>query len=65
VIPVDARNTSRTCPVAAGGCGHVAKDNRVTQSKFECTACGFVENADTVGALNVAHRAGLVLCAEA
>jgi putative transposase len=65
VIPVDARNTSRTCPVAAGGCGHDAKENRVTQSKFECTACGFVENADTVGALNVVHRAGLVLCAEA
>ncbi|MFI6289305.1 RNA-guided endonuclease InsQ/TnpB family protein [Streptomyces sp. NPDC051018] len=62
VIPVDARNTSRTCPPAAGGCGHVAKENRVTQAKFECTACGFVENADRVGALNVLHRAGLVLC---
>ncbi|MEV8479487.1 transposase [Streptomyces sp. NPDC051173] len=62
VIPVDARNTSRTCPIAAGGCGHVAKENRVTQAKFECVKCGFVENADTVGALNVLHRAGLVLC---
>ncbi|MFD8119781.1 RNA-guided endonuclease InsQ/TnpB family protein [Streptomyces albidoflavus] len=62
VIPVDARNTSRTCPSAAGGCGHVAKENRVTQAKFECIACGFVENADRVGALNVLHRAGLVLC---
>ncbi|MFD8867713.1 RNA-guided endonuclease InsQ/TnpB family protein [Streptomyces sp. NPDC059590] len=62
VIAVDARNTSRTCPLAAGGCGHVAKENRATQSKFECVKCGFVENADTVGALNVLHRAGLVLC---
>ncbi|WP_263579224.1 transposase [Streptomyces sp. PSKA30] len=62
VIPVDARNTSRTCPLAAGGCGHVAKENRVTQAKFECVKCGFVENADRVGALNVLHRAGLVLC---
>ncbi|MFJ2342519.1 zinc ribbon domain-containing protein [Streptomyces antimycoticus] len=61
MIPVDARNTSRTCP----DCGHVAKENRVTQERFQCTACGFVENADTVGALNVLHRAGLALCAEA
>ena len=61
LIPVDARNTSRTCPE----CGHVAKENRVTQAKFECTACGVVANADHVGALNVLRRAGLVLCAEA
>jgi putative transposase len=65
VIPVDARNTSRTCPPEIGGCGHVAKENRVTQAKFECVRCGLVENADRVGALNVLHRAGLVLCAEA
>lgn len=65
VIPVDARNTSRTCPLSAGGCGHVAAENRVTQAKFECVMCGFVEDADRVGALNVLHRAGLVLCAEA
>lgn len=58
VVPVDARNTSRTCPE----CGHVAKGNRVTQAKFECTACGFAEH---VGATNVLNRAGLVLCAAA
>ncbi|MFE1774760.1 RNA-guided endonuclease InsQ/TnpB family protein [Streptomyces sp. NPDC059008] len=58
VIPVDASNTSRTCPE----CGHVAKENRVTQAKFECTACDFIANADHVGALNVLSRAGLVLC---
>ncbi|TXS40116.1 transposase [Streptomyces sp. uw30] len=61
VIPVNARNTSRTCPE----CGHVSAENRITQAKFECTACGFAANADHVGALNVLHRAGLVLCAEA
>ncbi|MCX5376080.1 transposase [Streptomyces sp. NBC_00091] len=65
VIEVDARDTSRTCPPEIGGCGHVAKENRVTQAKFECTACGLAENADRVGALNVLHRAGLALCAEA
>ncbi|MFI8093919.1 RNA-guided endonuclease InsQ/TnpB family protein [Streptomyces sp. NPDC086080] len=58
VIPVDARNTSRTCP----DCGHVAKENRLTQADFTCTACGFTANADHVGAINVMNRAGLVLC---
>ncbi|MFJ2738024.1 RNA-guided endonuclease InsQ/TnpB family protein [Streptomyces sp. NPDC087317] len=60
-VPVDARNTSRTCPE----CGHVAKENRVTQERFQCTACGFAGNADHVGATNVLNRAGLVLCAAA
>lgn len=58
VIPVDAPNTSRTCPQ----CGQVAKENRTTQAKFECVACGHTANADHVGALNVLHRAGLALC---
>ncbi|PJE93713.1 transposase [Streptomyces carminius] len=60
-VPVDARNTSRTCPA----CGHVAKENRVTQARFRCTACGFAANADHVGATNVLNRAGLALCAAA
>jgi putative transposase len=57
LIPVDPRNTSRTCPA----CGHVSGENRTTQEKFECTSCGHTANADQVGALNVAIRAGLVL----
>ncbi|MFF3689484.1 RNA-guided endonuclease InsQ/TnpB family protein [Streptomyces sp. NPDC002187] len=57
LIPVDPRNTSRTCPA----CGHVSGENRTTQAKFECTGCGHTANADQVGALNVAIRAGLVL----
>jgi len=61
VVPVDARNTSRTCPE----CGHVAKENRVSQAKFQCTACMFTANADHVGATNVLNRAGLVLCTAA
>ncbi|SDN67813.1 hypothetical protein SAMN05444921_13323 [Streptomyces wuyuanensis] len=36
-------------------------ENRTTQAKFECTSCGHTANADPVGALNVANRAGLVL----
>ncbi|MFI1398061.1 RNA-guided endonuclease InsQ/TnpB family protein [Streptomyces sp. NPDC020681] len=57
LIPVDPRNTSRTCPA----CGHVSGENRTTQEKFECTSCGHTSNADQIGALNVAVRAGLVL----
>ena len=53
LIAVPPRNTSRMCPA----CGHVSKDNRKTQAKFECVECGFEENADVVGAINVL-RAG-------
>jgi putative transposase len=58
VIPVNARNTSRECPE----CGYTSAENRITQAKFECCKCGFLANADHVGALNVLNRAGLVLC---
>jgi putative transposase len=53
VLAVPPQNTSRTCPA----CGHVAAENRQTQARFACVACGFVENADLVGAINVL-RAG-------
>ena len=55
VMAVDPRNTSRQCPE----CEHTAKENRPTQEKFHCQACGHQAHADTVGALNVL-RAGLV-----
>ncbi|MGW0499142.1 RNA-guided endonuclease InsQ/TnpB family protein [Streptomyces sp. NPDC003007] len=61
VVAVDARNTSRTCPE----CGHVGKENRVTQERFQCMACAFAANADHVGATNVLSGAGLALCAAA
>lgn len=53
LIAVPPRNTSRTCPC----CGHVSADNRPTQARFACVDCGFEENADLVGAINVL-RAG-------
>ncbi len=53
LIVVPPQNTSRTCPC----CGHVSADNRRTQTRFECVKCGFLENADVVGAINVL-RAG-------
>ena len=53
LVAVPPRNTSRTCPC----CDHVAKENRLSQARFECVACGFEENADLVVAINVL-RAG-------
>ena len=53
LVAVPPQNTSRTCPC----CGHVSADNRQTQANFECVECGFEENADLVGAINVL-RAG-------
>ena len=53
LIAVPPQNTSRMCP----DCGHVSADNRRTQARFECVECGFEENADLVGAINIL-RAG-------
>lgn len=53
VMTVPPQYTSQTCPV----CGHVSKDNRMTQAEFRCTNCGYENNADLVGAMNVL-RAG-------
>lgn len=41
--------TSQTC----SACGHVDKDNRMTQSEFVCTACGHEDNADINAAKNI------------
>ena len=53
LIAVPPQNTSRTCP----WCAQVSADNRRTQARFACIECGFEENADVVGAINVL-RAG-------
>ena len=52
LIAVPPQYTSQTCP-----CGdHVAKANRQTQAKFECVYCGYKNNADVVGAMNILAR---------
>jgi putative transposase len=56
LIAVDPANTSRTC----ARCGHCAKENRVTQAAFRCTACGHTAHADVNAAVNIL-RAGLAL----
>ena len=57
VLAVNPPNTSRTCPC----CKHVAKENRQTQAKFECVECGYAENADLVGAINILAAGHAVL----
>jgi putative transposase len=52
LVAVDPKYTSRTCPA----CFHESKDNRTTQAKFKCVDCGYDNNADVVGALNVLAR---------
>ena len=57
VVAVNPRNTSRTCPC----CGHVPAENRQTQARFACVECGFEENADLVGAINILAAGQAVL----
>jgi putative transposase len=56
LIAVNPANTSRTC----ARCGHCAKENRLTQAEFRCTACGHAAHADVNAAINIL-RAGLAL----
>ncbi|WP_246083337.1 transposase [Nonomuraea diastatica] len=56
VIAVNPAGTSRTC----ARCGHSARENRVTQAGFACTACGHTAPADVNAAINIL-RAGLAL----
>ncbi|TYB57706.1 IS200/IS605 family element transposase accessory protein TnpB [Microbispora tritici] len=56
LIAVNPADTSRTC----SRCGHCAKENRVTQAEFVCTACGHAAHADVNAATNIL-RAGLAL----
>jgi len=52
VLAVPPHHTSRTCPA----CGHVSAENRQTQARFACVECGYENNADVVGAINVLER---------
>ena len=46
---VNPSYTSQTCSC----CGHIAKENRPTQSIFQCVSCSFAENADVNAAKNI------------
>ena len=42
----------------------MSKDNRQTQENFECIECGYQNNADVVGAINVLKRGQEILAAQ-
>ncbi|MGO2733355.1 RNA-guided endonuclease InsQ/TnpB family protein [Psychrobacter sp.] len=60
LIKVNPRHTSQTC----SECQHIAKENRQTQSKFECVKCMYVANADFNAARNILAAGHAVLSAE-
>jgi putative transposase len=49
LVPVDHKYTSQMC----SKCGAVHKDNRKSQAKFKCIACGYETNADYNAAVNI------------
>jgi putative transposase len=52
VIEVPAFYSSQEC----GACGHIHKDNRVSQSEFVCQSCGHIDHADHNAAKVIAGR---------
>jgi putative transposase len=61
LLSLPAHHTSQTCPC----CGHVSKENRLTQAKFLCVDCGYENHADVVGAINILERGHrLLACGE-
>ncbi|HGJ5869595.1 RNA-guided endonuclease InsQ/TnpB family protein [Arsenophonus nasoniae] len=57
VLAVPPAYTSQRCAC----CGHTAKENRQSQSKFECLECGYIANADINGARNILAAGHAVL----
>ena len=56
-VKVNAAYTSMICP--SPHCGYSSKNNRGDGDKrvhFECEICKYIENADVVGAINVAGK---------
>jgi len=47
--------TSLSCPE----CGNIDRNNRTTQESFRCSACGYEDNADYVGSVNILERFNL------
>ncbi len=53
VVRVDPRHTSQRC----NACGHTCRENRASQARFRCVACGHADNADLNAARNILGRA--------
>ena len=52
VVKVNPAYTSQEC----SNCGHTCKENRKTQSLFECVKCGLAMNADDQACINILQR---------
>ncbi|HEI8394373.1 TPA: RNA-guided endonuclease InsQ/TnpB family protein, partial [Proteus mirabilis] len=57
VLAIPPAYTSQKCAC----CGHTAKENRQSQSQFECLECGDTANADINGARNILAAGHAVL----
>jgi putative transposase len=61
VLAINPRHTSQTC----SECGHVSSDNRRSQARFACVACGHEANADLNAACNIlAAGHAVIACGE-
>ena len=49
VVEINPKYTSQTC----SRCGYVHKENRKSQSAFECISCNYAQNADLNAAKNI------------
>ncbi len=59
ILAIHPAYTSQRCAC----CGHTAKENRLSQSRFESLECGYTENADINGARNIfAARHTVLVC---
>ena len=51
-VEINPRGTSQTC----SQCGTRDRESRVSQSEFQCTSCGYSDNADQSAAINIGDR---------
>lgn len=59
VFYINPKNTSNKCSV----CGYISKENRKSQSKFECIKCGLKLNADFNASKNIlAEGQAVIAC---
>ncbi|MBU4140337.1 MAG: transposase [Candidatus Omnitrophica bacterium] len=57
LILIPPKNTSLKCRL----CGHIAKENRINQAKFQCIQCGHTEGADLNASINILAEGHSVL----
>lgn len=55
VIEVDPKYTSQRCHI----CGTISKENRQNQSKYYCSKCNLIYNADLNAAKNIYHLSAI------